>query len=66
MFSLLMRCDGQQEVPESDQLSSLVQAGVVRPATDGERLTPWQEHRSYDNRYIPTLYLSITGKCNFM
>lgn len=39
--------------------------GIVHPAAEGARLTSWQEHLDCDNRYVPALYLSITGKCNF-
>ena len=65
VFDLLRLCDGRHDVPDSELLRQQLQAGVVRPAAEGETLTPWQEYMHCDNRYFPMMQLTLTGKCNF-
>lgn len=64
-FQLLMQCDGKQELEDSPLLRQLADAGLCRRSREGEALTDWQKHRTYDNRYFPHLNWAITGKCNF-
>ena len=64
-FSLLLQCDGQQDIPDSELLSQLLQRGLIHPAAPGEKLSSWQNYMDCDNRYMPQVYLSLTGKCNF-
>ncbi len=65
-FLILMTCDGKTEQdPDSERLKHLEMHGLIRPAKDGETLTDWQKVRFCDNRYMPGVNWSITGKCNY-
>lgn len=65
-FLILMTCDGKTEQnPDSERLKHLETHGLIRPAKDGETLTDWQKVRFCDNRYMPGVNWSITGKCNY-
>ena len=65
-FLLLMTCDGKTEHETlSDDLHRLLHMGLIRPAKDGESLSDWQKVRFCDNRYMPGVNWSITGKCNY-
>ena len=65
-FSRLLRCDGTQELPEDETTRLLLLRGLIRPCEgEGARLRPGQAFRFCDNRYVPYLYLQITGKCNY-
>lgn len=64
-YELLRRCDGEQDIPESELLRELILRGLARPCEKGgARLTPWQS-MVCENRYFPAMNLMITGKCNF-
>ena len=64
-FELLSRCDGEQDVEESELLHGLLHTGMVRPAEKGERMSAWQKPKFCDNRYFPSMSWMITGKCNY-
>lgn len=64
-FKLLSRCDGVQDVEESELLHGLIGSGMVRPCAGGEKLTDWQKPKFCDNRYFPSMSWMITGKCNY-
>lgn len=65
-FERLILCDGNHDI-ESDGLTErLLNAKLIASVKKGEKsLSPWQKHRFCDNRYMPTMNLMITGKCNF-
>lgn len=64
-FDTLLLCDGNTDLPESDIIESLTGRGLILAAEEGETLSPWQEHRFCDNRYMPKMNLQITAKCNY-
>lgn len=64
-FEILSRCDGEQELQESELLRILVGSGMARPVTGGEKMTEWQKPKFCDNRYFPSMSWMITGKCNY-
>ena len=65
-FLLLLSCDGKTEQdPEQDCIRRFSELGLIRPAKSGETLSDWQKARFCDNRYMPGVNWSITGKCNY-
>lgn len=71
-FEALSLCDGQIDLSLpiiSDEVRAIVEKleeqGAVRRCEPGERLTPDQEYRRYQNRFVRTAHWSITGKCNY-
>ena len=64
-FELLKKCDGVQELEQTELLRLLERAGVVREARPGETWSEWSRPRSFGNRYFPCVNWAITGKCNF-
>ena len=71
-FEALSLCDGQIDLSLpiiSDEVRAFVEKleeqGAVRRCEPGERLTPDQEYRRYQNRFVRTAHWSITGKCNY-
>ena len=65
MFDLLLQCDGESEIPESEPLKEALKKRFIREAKQGEHLSDWQKYRSCDNRYMPKMNLQITAKCNY-
>lgn len=65
-FLLLMTCDGKNEQDQdSEAIKHLSAHGLIHPASEGEELDSWQKVRFCDNRYMPGVNWSITGKCNY-
>ncbi len=65
-FLFLLSCDGKTEHdPEQDCIKRFSELGLIRPAKAGEALSDWQKARFCDNRYMPGVNWSITGKCNY-
>ncbi len=64
-FDLLLKCDGQTMIPESELSKNLLERRLIRVAEDGERNDPYLDHRSYDNRCVPNMGINITERCNF-
>lgn len=64
-YALLCRCDGRQELEDSDLLCALEERGLVLPWKEGMALSGWQKPRFCDNRYFPSLSWMVTGKCNY-
>lgn len=62
-FDLLLQCDGQQVIPQSPLLESLLEKKLCRVAIEGERLTDWQKPIYAINRYFPKMFWSITERC---
>lgn len=64
-FNLLKKCDGHTLIEESDLLGYLLERKLIKPCEKNESLTKWQEYKDCDNRYMPTMNLQITGRCNY-
>lgn len=64
-YELLKLCDGNNEIPDSELLQTLLEQGLIRPAKIGETLSSWQRPMQCDNRYFPAMNLMITGRCNY-
>lgn len=64
-FELLRRCDGEHDLEESEELSSLCERGVIAPCSRGERPSEWSRWREYPHRFVPSVNLMLTGKCNY-
>ena len=65
-FQRLLLCDGTRDLPEDDITVLLLRRKLIMPCPDEDaRLSQWQQYRFCDNRYVPYLYLQITGKCNY-
>lgn len=63
----LMRCDGEREVDveaSAPEIAKYLELGVIRE-TEGDTLLPEQEYVLYENKFFRTIYLSITGGCDF-
>lgn len=63
-FEVLLRCDGQQEVEECEEVESLLRRNFIEPCEKGQAPNPWSMLHEYDNYYFPKMNLMITGKCN--
>ena len=61
----LRNCDGCHEIGPSKEVESLLAKGLIRPAEEGEQLSPWQRYRHCDNLYFPQMNWMLTGRCNF-
>lgn len=64
-FEILLQCDGQTELEDSEPLQELIAHGFCRIAYEGEQLTRWQRYKKCNNRYFPAMNWMITDKCNF-
>ena len=65
-FKRLLLCDGTRDLPEDEITALLLRRKLILPCPgDNARLSSWQQYRFCDNRYVPYLYLQITGKCNY-
>ncbi len=64
-FELLARCDGVQELGQTELLGRLERAGFVHEAREGETWSEWSAPRRCDNRHFPGVNWAITGRCNF-
>lgn len=64
-FDLMMNCDGEVEIEDSELVRSLSARRLIRPAKNDERTDPYLLHKSYKNRYVRDMGLNITERCNF-
>ncbi len=65
-FELLASCDGTNEQdPENHEVQHMLHHGMIAPAKEGDKLSDWQRVRICNNRYMPGVNWSITGKCNY-
>ncbi len=64
-FELLSRCDGLHDLEESSMLKLVLGEGVIEPCEKGRVWSDWSAHRYHDHRYVPSMNLMITGKCNY-
>ena len=64
-FDLLLKCDGEHDLPDSEDLRQLIIHGIVTPCERGERPGEWSQYRRYEHRFVPSMNLMLTGKCNY-
>ena len=64
-FDLLLQCDGEHDLPESDALDRFVKTGIISPCQKGDRPSEWSRYKKYYHRFVPAMNLMITGKCNY-
>ncbi len=64
-FELLLKCDGEHDMPESEALKSLTESGLIAPCRQGEHPSDWSSYRKYAHRFVPAMNLMLTGKCNY-
>lgn len=71
-FRVLMLCDGRTELSqgvlsasEQETLNFLVEKGVAAPSERPAPISSFQEYRYFDNRYVESVFWSVTGRCNF-
>ncbi len=71
-FQTILLCDGKEDF-ENDfitddmrkALGQLEQEGIVEPCRCGASLEDDQNYRYYDNRFVQSVFWSITGRCNY-
>lgn len=64
-FDLLLQCDGEHDLGESEALERLVKQGIVSSCKKGECPSDWSRYRKYEHRFVPAMNLMLTGKCNY-
>ena len=64
-FELLLKCDGEHEMEECEQLRRLFERGLIAPCKRGEHPSDWSRFRKYEHRFVPAMNLMLTGKCNY-
>ena len=64
-FELLMQCDGEHDLPESDAFKELTEYGIIAPCEKGDRPSEWSRYRKYPHRFVPSMNLMLTSKCNY-
>lgn len=64
-FDTLLCCDGKKDLEPNAILESLIERGLIFEARNNEKLQKWQQYRHCNNKYVPMIFLRITGKCNF-
>ena len=64
-FELLLQCDGEHDLADSEVLKSLTDQGVIAPCKKGESPAKWSRYRRYEHRFVPSMNLMLTGKCNY-
>lgn len=64
-FLLLNQCDGMTPLPLTDTLQELVNTGLALPVKKGDVPDDWSICHQSCTRYFNSIYLVITGKCNF-
>lgn len=64
-YALLMQCDGEHDLKDTEALRTLMERGMVSPCQRGERPSEWSRYRRYEHRFVPAMNLMLTGKCNY-
>ena len=71
-FQVLTLCDGETELPGGlldeqleEALRQCVQEGWAEPCETARPLAEDQYYRYYHNRYVRSIFWSVTGKCNY-
>ena len=71
MFQLLLLCDGETELDGlldaaiQETLQQCKREGLIEPCTSPLPLDKDQYYRFYKNRYVQSIFWSITGRCNY-
>ena len=65
IFDLLLKCDGEHDLQENDSLKWLAGQGIIAPCEKGTKLSEWSAYRKYEHRFVPSMNLMLTGKCNY-
>ncbi len=64
-LGLLLLCDAEHDLPESELLGELIRKGLIETCAKGEHPSEWSVYRKYEHRYFPKMNLMITGRCNY-
>lgn len=65
-YELLERCDGIQELDDSDDvLQSLLKRELCLACEQGDKPSGWSRARLVPNRYFPSVGWGITFRCNY-
>lgn len=72
MFQVLLLCDGETDLPgnilNDDMLKVLRQCetdGIIEASVNACTLDQDQYYKYYHNRYIKSVFWSVTGRCNY-
>lgn len=71
-FQTLLLCDGETEL-DADMLTAEMEEildqylgkKIICRIEESKPLEDWQQYRYYHNRYVPSIFWSVTGRCNF-
>ena len=61
---LLLKCDGEHDLPKNEALKNLTESGLIAPCSKGEHPSDWSQYRKYSHRFVPDMNLMLTGRCN--
>lgn len=71
-FRLLLLCDGRTDLgkaalstEEREILRQFLERGFIFSSGRPDPITPEQEYRYYNNRYVRSVLWSVTGRCNY-
>ncbi len=65
VYDVLLLCDGEHDLPDSELLKGLSEGHVIEPCQKGEKPSEWSAYRKYPHRFVPSMNLMLTGKCNY-
>ena len=65
IFKLLLSCDGEHDIEETDDISILEKNKLITRCKKGEHISKWSQYKEYPNRYFPKINIMLTGKCNY-
>ena len=72
IFQVLLLCDGETDLPgnilDDDMLKVLRQCetdGIIEASVNACTLDQDQYYKYYHNRYIKSVFWSVTGRCNY-
>lgn len=64
-FTRLVACDGKTDAEDADAYEELLQKNLIRPAREGEKLSPDRHWQVYGHDRILFMNLEITERCNY-
>lgn len=71
MFQLLLLCDGETDLDNlldsamQEVLQQCEEEGLIEPCSFPSPLDKDQYYKFYKNRYVQSIFWSITGRCNY-
>lgn len=72
MFQVLLLCDGETDLDKcelNEHLQSVLKQcesdGVIEICNDSYPLEPSQYYQYYHNRFVESVFWSVTGRCNY-